>query len=331
MITPYTTKHAYRAEVYPVIARHLKGVKPVSTGLVVKSLAEPYIDFEIDVWAVIPTDLKKGHDRFHLVNTKGGYLMPQLDFENAKVVRANNHVFLQGQTGLTLEGDGFVGDGNPAAQTEKAMENVRELLEGAGAKLEDICKVTTYVTDASFRKEVYPVLARHLKGVAPVSTGIVVKALARPELNFEIDVFAMTSPNNGTGHERFRPSPPNYLPSLDYTLSKAVRAGNFVFLQGQTGLALDGSGLIGRGDPAAQAERAMQNVKELLEEVGSDIQDICKITPYVTEQSYRAAVYPVIDHYLKGVNPTSTGIVAKALAAPELDFEIDVFAVIPED
>lgn len=332
MITPYTTEHAYRASVYPVIARHLQGVNPVSTGLVVKSLAEPYIDFEIDVWAVIPTDRDKGHDRFRLVNSKDGYLMPQLDFGNAKVVRANNHIFLQGQTGLTLDGDGFVGDGDPGAQAEKAMENVHELLEEAGAQLTDICKVTTYVTDASFREQVYPVLAKQLKGVAPVSTGVVVKALARPELNFEIDVFAMLSPEESGGrHERLRPSFPNYLPGLNYPLSKVVRAGNFVFLQGQTGLALDGSGLVGRGDPAAQAERAMQNVKELLEEAGSGIQDICKITPYVTEQSYRAEVYPVIDHYLKGVNPASTGIVAKALAAPELDFEIDVFAVIPED
>ena len=108
-----------------------------------------------------------------------------------------------------------------------------------------------------------------------------------------------------------------------------MRAGNFVFLQGQTGLALDGSGLVGRGDPAAQAETAMQNVKVLLEEVGLGMEDICKITPYVTEQAYRSEVYPVIAHHLRGVNPVSTGIVAKALASPELDFEIDVFAAVP--
>ena len=81
--------------------------------------------------------------------------------------------------------------------------------------------------------------------------------------------------------------------------------------------------------PAAQAETAMQNVKVLLEEAGSGMQDICKITPYVTEQAYRAEVYPVMARHLKGVNPVSTGIVAKALASPELDFEIDVFAVMP--
>ena len=329
MITPYTTEHSYRAEVYPIIAHYLEGVYPVSTGLVVKSLAESYIDFEIDVWAVIPKDRQKGHVRFRLDNSKGGYLMPQLDFANSKVVRANDHIFLQGQTGMTLDGNDFVGEGDPKLQAEKAMLNIRELLEDAGAKVEDICKVTTYITDPAVREQVYPVLARHLQGVEPVSTGLVVKALARPELNFEIDVFAMIPTDRENGHQRFRPSPPNYLQGVDYTLSKSVKAGNFVFLQGQTGLALDGSGFTGRDDPATQAEIAMNNVKVLLEEVGSGLQDICKITPYVMEQAHRAEVYPVIARHLRDVNPVSTGIVIKSFANVEVQFEIDVFAIIP--
>ena len=95
-------------------------------------------------------------DRFRLANAKGGYLMPQLDFGNAKIVRANDHVFLQGQTGMTLDGKDFVGEGDPAAQAEKAMRNVRELLEEADAKMEDICKLTTYVTEPSRPRERVP-------------------------------------------------------------------------------------------------------------------------------------------------------------------------------
>ena len=330
MITSYATERSHRELIYPVTARHLQGVYPVSTGLIVKSLAEPYIDFEIDVWAVIPEDRDRGHQRHRISSSRDGYLMPHLDFSTAKVVRANRHVFLQGQSGLTLDGKEFVGEGDPAAQAEKAMDNVRVLLEDAGARVEDICKVTTYVTDPAHRELVYPVIARHFKGVHPVSTGVVVNGLARPELDFEIDVFAVVPEDRGVGHRRFRLSPPNYLPALDYTLSKAVRAGNFVFLQGQTGQALDGSGLVGRGNPAAQAEKAMDNVRVLLEEAGARMEDICKVTPYVTERSYRAQVYPVLGRHLRGVNPTSTGLVVKALANPELDFEIDVFAAVPE-
>jgi enamine deaminase RidA (YjgF/YER057c/UK114 family) len=328
MITNYTTEHSHRAQVYPVIARHLEGVNPVSTGLVVKSLASPYIDFEIDVWAVIPKNRTRGHDRYRLLNARGGYLMPNLDFGNSKIVRANDHLFLQGQTGMTLDGKDFIGEGDPAKQAQAAMENVRELLADVGATISDVCKITTYITDPSYREGIYRVLAEHFRDVSPVSTGTIVKALARPELDFEIDVFAMVPDDKSKGHDRFRLGDSNYLPELNYRLSKVVRAGNFLFLQGQTGLALDGSGLVGRGDPAVQADEAMMNVRTLLEESGSRMEDICKVTVYVTDMADRAAIYPVLGRHLRGVNPVSTGIVLEALANPELDFEIDVFAAI---
>jgi enamine deaminase RidA (YjgF/YER057c/UK114 family) len=118
---------------------------------------------------------------------------------------------------------------------------------------------------------------------------------------------------------------------FDYQVSKAVRAGNLVFVEGQTGMSMDGQSFIGAGDPAAQAENAMQCVKILLEEVGAQMEDICKINTYVTEAEYRDLVYPVIAKHLQGVYPCSTGVIVKALGKPEADFEIDVFAVIPEE
>jgi enamine deaminase RidA (YjgF/YER057c/UK114 family) len=135
-------------------------------------------------------------------------------------------------------------------------------------------------------------------------------------------------------HRRIRTSSTrggNIFPDVDYSISKAVRAGNFVFVEGQTGLSMDGKSFIGEGDPAAQAENAMQCVKILLEESGARMEDICKITTYVTEAEYRELVYPVIARHLQGVFPCSTGVVVKALGKPYADFEIDVFAVIPDD
>ena len=53
--------------------------------------------------------------------------------------------------------------------------------------------------------------------------------------------------------------------SLDNDLCQAVRAGNTVYVRGQVGTDFDGN-LVGLGDPRAQAEQAMKNVKQLLEE-----------------------------------------------------------------
>ena len=131
------------------------------------------------------------HQRFRKGSTKGGPMLPDLDFQACQAVRAGNHVFLVGLTGFDRDSKEFIGRGDPAAQAEKAMENCKVLLEEAGSRMEDICKITTYVTEREYRKDVYPVIAKHLGDVSPVSTGLVVKGLAETYIDFEIDIFAV--------------------------------------------------------------------------------------------------------------------------------------------
>ncbi len=131
------------------------------------------------------------HQRFRRGSTKGGPMLPDLDFQACQVVRAGNQVFLVGLTGFDRDTKDFIGKGDPAAQAEKAMENAKVLLEEAGSRLDDICKITTYVTEREYRKDVYPVIAKHLGDVSPVSTGLVVRGLAETYVDFEIDIFAV--------------------------------------------------------------------------------------------------------------------------------------------
>ena len=62
------------------------------------------------------------------------------------------------------------------AQAEQAMANIAMLLRGVGRALEDMVKVVVYLTDIRYREPVYRVMGRWLKGVFPVSTGLVVSA-----------------------------------------------------------------------------------------------------------------------------------------------------------
>ena len=116
--------------------------------------------------------------------------------------------------------------------------------------------------------------------------------------------------------------------SLDNDVCMAVRAGNRIFLRGQTGFDLEGN-FHGVGDPTAQAEMAMSCVKTLLEEAGGKLEHICKTTIYLTDRAYRDPVYRVIGKWLKGVYPCSTGLIVNGLAKPEMCMEIDIEAVIP--
>jgi len=117
---------------------------------------------------------------------------------------------------------------------------------------------------------------------------------------------------------------------MDNDLCMAVRAGNRVFLRGQTGFDLDGN-MTGVGDAVAQAENAMSCVKTLLEESGAKLEHVCKVTIYITDRSYREEVYEVVGRWLKGIHVCSTGLIVKGLALPEMMMEIDVEAMIPEE
>jgi enamine deaminase RidA (YjgF/YER057c/UK114 family) len=109
--------------------------------------------------------------------------------------------------------------------------------------------------------------------------------------------------------------------------AQGYRAGNLVFLQGQTGLTLDGE-VVAPGDPAGQARLALENIRTLMELAGGSLSDVVKIVVYVTEHAYRKQVYPIIDEFFGPLKPCSTGLVVKGLALAELVVEIDAYAVI---
>lgn len=118
---------------------------------------------------------------------------------------------------------------------------------------------------------------------------------------------------------------------LDNDLAQGVVArGTMVFLRGQIAQDLDTRESLYVGDPGKQAAAAMANVKMLLEEAGSELAHICRITIYLTDIRYREAVYQEMGRWLKGVHYCSTGLVVTALARPEWLVEIEVTAVIPD-
>jgi enamine deaminase RidA (YjgF/YER057c/UK114 family) len=137
------------------------------------------------------------HRRIRPFNTKDTYPEQNLDNDLCQAVVANGVVYLRGQIGQDLETRESVGIGDAEAQAERAMANIDLLLREAGSSLADIVKVTVYLTDIRYREPVYRVLGRWLKGVYPVSTGLVVQALARPEWLVEIDAIAVISEQAG--------------------------------------------------------------------------------------------------------------------------------------
>jgi enamine deaminase RidA (YjgF/YER057c/UK114 family) len=132
------------------------------------------------------------HKRLRPFNTRNTYPGQRLDNDLCQAVVARGTlVFLRGQVGQDLETSESVGLGDPAAQADQAMRNVAQLLAEAGSSLDHVCRIQVYIVDRAHREPVYQTIGRWLKGVFPVSTGLIVQGLARPEWLMEIEVTAV--------------------------------------------------------------------------------------------------------------------------------------------
>lgn len=132
------------------------------------------------------------HKRIRCFNTAKTYPEQNLDNDLCQAVAARGTtVFVRGQIGQNLDTSENVGVGDPGAQAHQAMSNIKMLLEEAGGEMEHICRVVVYLTDIRYREAVYREMGKWLKGVYPVSTGLVVPALARPEWLVEIEATAV--------------------------------------------------------------------------------------------------------------------------------------------
>jgi enamine deaminase RidA (YjgF/YER057c/UK114 family) len=132
------------------------------------------------------------HTRIRKFNTRQTYPEQNLDNDLAQAVVARGAtIFLRGQCPQDLDTAEDIASHDPVEQTHKVMRNIRQLIEEAGGSMEHLCKVVVYLTDVRHREAVYRTMGGYIRGVHPVSTGVVVTALARPGWLVEIDATAV--------------------------------------------------------------------------------------------------------------------------------------------
>jgi enamine deaminase RidA (YjgF/YER057c/UK114 family) len=124
--------------------------------------------------------------------------------------------------------------------------------------------------------------------------------------------------------ERINP-PGVHTPQANY--SHVTRVGNTLYISGQLALDPDGA-LVGAGDAEAQAEQCYRNIRTVVEHFGGTIDDVVKITQYITDLAYRLLVARPRDRCFGTPGPASTLVVIKGLAMPECLVEIEAVAVL---
>ena len=133
------------------------------------------------------------HKRIRKFNTKDTYPEQNLnnDFCQAVVTEGGKTVWMRGQCPQNLDDGSNIASLDPAEQTHKVMKNIKQLIEETGGTMNHLVKIVVYITDIKNREAIYQVIGEYTKDVYPVSTGLVVERLARPEWLVEIDATAV--------------------------------------------------------------------------------------------------------------------------------------------
>ncbi len=105
---------------------------------------------------------------------------------------AGNMVFVSGQVARNSQGE-TVGIGDIEAQTRQVLENVKAVLAEGGATLDDVVKVTVFVTDVGDYAAIHKVRGEYFSAPYPASTMVEVSALVNPDLKIEIEAIALVS------------------------------------------------------------------------------------------------------------------------------------------
>jgi len=124
-----------------------------------------------------------------LVNPPG--LHDPTVYSHLAIGRGSRVVFVAGQVGYDADGN-LVGDDH-AAQAEQAFRNLAAALECAGARIDDVAKVTIFVVDHTLEL-IGPIMGARAKVFGehkPASTYLGVAALIRPELLIEVEAIAV--------------------------------------------------------------------------------------------------------------------------------------------
>jgi 2-iminobutanoate/2-iminopropanoate deaminase len=119
--------------------------------------------------------------------------------------------------------------------------------------------------------------------------------------------------------------------------ARSVAAGGFIFLSGSSGRTIE-TGEVSSNDVAEQTRVALDKIQIGLEEAGSSLEYIVKITIYLRDMGDYQAMRDAEHHYyekycpsLAEDPPANTVVQVVSLSKPNMLVELDAIAVLPDD
>ncbi len=116
-------------------------------------------------------------------------------------------------------------------------------------------------------------------------------------------------------------------PVANYKMATRQESGRLIYISGQVARDADGN-IVGQGDMGVQARQVYENLRQVLQAAGGDVQDLMKVTTYITSLDLYPAVVEARSQVFAGELPASTLIVVMSLAHPDYLIEVEGMATI---
>ena len=111
-------------------------------------------------------------------------------------------------------------------------------------------------------------------------------------------------------------------------ISRAVRVGSIIAVSGTAPL-LDGR-TVGKGDPAAQARRCLEIIKEALERAGTSLDQVVRTRTLLTRIEDWEAVAAVHGEFFGSIRPANTIMQVSRFIDPDWLVEFEADAVVSD-
>ncbi|PZH20963.1 RidA family protein [Streptomyces sp. NTH33] len=105
-------------------------------------------------------------------------------------LRIGDLIMVSGMTARGQDRETVLGD-TMYEQAEVIFQKIKDLVEAAGGVMDDVVKMTIYVTNMSDNSEVWKARQKFFSGDFPACTLVEVSALAKPEILLEIEAIAV--------------------------------------------------------------------------------------------------------------------------------------------
>jgi len=250
-------------------------------------------------------------------------------------VRCGKMIYVSAQSGINSKGE-IQGKSSIVQQSKYLSHNILAALHHFGADFNDVVKTNRWYCGGDEIDDFEPAalqFAANFTEPGPAATGIPLPRHANPDELIRIAVIAMLG-ENGERLPRKHVWPESLWDwHVHLPYKHGLKCENMIFLGGQVSLNKKGEA-IDPGNLTAQTHTAMAHIKTILNELGANYEDVCKVMTVYKGDCGADALndnLTIRSSCFEYPGPATTGVPLPVLSYEGMCIEIDIYAMCESD